>query len=135
MAIGTCNCGAIGFEISGELSDVYVCHCSICRRSSGSNGIAVVVISNDRFQWTHGEELIASWQKPDADWQTWFCRICGSRVPGTNDASRMFVPAAAITHGAKSLEVKHHIWVDSKAGWDEIGDCGRQHKEAFKAEE
>jgi len=47
----------------------------------------------------------------------------------------MLVPAASIADGADSLEVKHHIWVDSKAGWDEIGDSGRQHKEAFKAEE
>jgi hypothetical protein len=44
----------------------------------------------------------------------------------------MFVPAGLITDGGDSLKVKHHIWVDSKAVWDVIGDSGRQHREAFE---
>lgn len=132
MARGECNCGAIRFEISAALSDVFVCHCSICRRATGSNGIAVVVIENTDFRWIRGEDQVTSWEKPDADWQIWFCRVCGSPVPGTNDESRMFVPAGLITDGGDFLTVKHHIWVDSKAVWDEIGDSGRQHREAFE---
>jgi hypothetical protein len=132
MALGACNCTAIRFEISAELSDVYICHCSICRRATGSNGIAVVVVDKTDFRWVGGEEHVYSWKKPDADWEIWFCRICGSPVPGLNDESRMFVPAALITDGGDSLKVKHHIWVDSKAVWDEIGDAGRQHREAFE---
>ena len=102
MARGECNCGAVAFEIDAELSQVYVCHCSICRRSTGSNGIAVVVVENDAFTWIHGEDQVATWKKPDADWQTWFCRVCGSTLPGRNDPSRMFVPAGSITEGGES---------------------------------
>lgn len=131
MASGACNCGAVAFEICADLSDVYVCHCSICRRSTGANGIAVLVIDNEVFRWVRGEDQIASWRKPDADWQTWFCRICGSRVPGANDPARMFVPAGLIAEGGGALKVAHHIWVDSRAVWDEIGDDGKQHREAF----
>ena len=132
MALGECNCGAISFAINEALSDVFVCHCSICRRATGSNGIAVVVVDNTDFRWLGGKEHVTSWKKPDADWQIWFCRICGSPVPGLNDESRMFVPAGLITEGGDSLQVKHHIWVDSRAVWDEIGDSGRQHREAFE---
>jgi hypothetical protein len=132
MAFGECNCGAVTFEIDAELSDVFVCHCSICRRSTGGNGIAVIVIDNNTFRWLSGEDQIATWKKPGADWQTWFCRICGSSLPGLNDASRMCVPAGLISQGGESLTVKHHIWVDSKAVWDEIGNSGQQHPEAFK---
>lgn len=132
MALGECNCGSVAFEISSDLSGVFVCHCSICRRSTGSNGIAVVIVNNDAFRWIRGEELITCWKKPDADWQTWFCRTCGSPVPGINDESRMFVPAGTISEGGESLRVIHHIWVDSKAVWDEIGDAGRQHLKAFE---
>jgi hypothetical protein len=53
-------------------------------------------------------------------------------LPGANDESRMFVPAGLISDGADDLRVIHHIWVDSKAGWDEIGDRGKQHPEAFE---
>lgn len=133
MLKGECNCGSVAFEIDADLSDVFICHCSICRRSTGSNGIAVVVTDNSAFRWTRGTEQIATWEKPDAEWQTWFCRTCGSSLPGANDATRMFVPAGLIVDGGESLRVAHHIYVDSKAAWDEIGDDGRQHPEAFRS--
>ena len=131
MADGQCNCGAVAFEITGDISEVAICHCSICRRATGSNGIAVVVVDNRSFRWTRGEEAIATWKKPDADWQIWFCGICGSPLPGANDESRTFVPAGLIARGGESLRVAHHVWVDSKASWDVIGDSGKQHAEAF----
>ena len=132
MAKGACNCGAVAFEIDADPIDIYFCHCSICRRATGANGIAVVVVDNNAFRWTRGEEQIATWKKPDADWQCWFCRTCGSPLPGINDDKRMFVPAGLISEGGESLSVVHHIWVDSKATWDEIGDAGKQHREGFE---
>jgi hypothetical protein len=133
MMQGRCNCGTVAFEfeIDPAIFGVFVCHCSICRRSTGSNGVAVVLVDNSRFRWTAGEAQIATWRKPDGDWQKWFCRVCGSPLPGANDATRMFVPAGLITAGGEALKVIHHIWVGSKANWDEIGDSGKQHSEAF----
>lgn len=131
MAKGECNCGAVAFEITSELADVYVCHCSICRRSTGSNGIAVAVVGNDEFRWCKGEEFINTWHKPGHDWQTSFCRNCGSPLPGANDDARMYVPVGLISEGGEHLKVAHHIWVDSKADWDVIGDTGKQHPRAF----
>ncbi|RPI12628.1 MAG: GFA family protein [Lysobacterales bacterium] len=133
MARGECNCRAVQFEIDADLSDVYVCHCSICRRATGSNGIAVVLVPNERLRWITGLEHVATWKKPDGDWEMRFCRICGSPVPGENDPKTMFVPAGSIVSGAESLRVSHHVWVGSKAAWDEIGDSGRQHVEGFRA--
>ena len=131
MMKGECNCGKVAFEVPSKTMDVYVCHCSICRRSTGSNGIAVVVISNNNFSWVRGEELIKTWNKTGHDWQTSFCQNCGSTLPGVNDDSRMYVPAGLITEGDENLKIAHHIWVDSKATWDEIGDNGEQHNQAF----
>ncbi|MBX3705373.1 MAG: GFA family protein [Pseudomonadales bacterium] len=110
----------------------FVCHCSICRRFTGSNGIAVVV-QNEAFRRVRGQEHIATWQKPGADWQSRFCRVCGSTLPCPNDESRTFVPAGLISEDGESLRVIRHIWVHSKAVWDEIGDAGAQHPEAFQA--
>ncbi|MGI9236468.1 MAG: GFA family protein [Woeseiaceae bacterium] len=132
MARGACNCGAVSFTISDDVSGVIVCHCSICRRATGSNGIAVVVVDSEKFEWTCGEELITSWKKPGADWAMSFCGRCGSPVPGVNDDTRTFVPAGLINEGGDNLKVAHHIWVDSRATWDELGDCGRRHAEAFE---
>lgn len=131
MARGQCNCGAVAFEVDAPLSDVFVCHCSICRRFTGGNGIAVVVVDNQVFRWLRGQDQIKIWKKPGADWQACFCRTCGSPVPGPNDDRRTFIPAGLIDEGGGALRVARHIWVGSKAVWDEIGDLGRQHREGY----
>lgn len=133
MMRAACNCGAVVFEVSGAIGPIYMCHCSICRRYTGVNGIAVIVVANDAFRWVAGEELIGTWDKPQADWQSHFCTRCGSALPGSNDPERMFVPAGLIPDAqAARLDVAHHIWTHSKAGWDVIGDDGKQHPEAFE---
>ncbi len=132
MIKGKCNCETVVFELSCDASDVYFCHCSICRKSTGVNGIAVVVVKKSEFQWIKGKQNIQTWDKPGHDWQTSFCKTCGSTLPGPNDDSRMYVPAGLLVEGDKKLKVAHHIWVDSKANWDEIGDNGKRHPKAFK---
>ena len=79
MASGECNCGAGQFEIDADLSGVFVCHCSICRRFTGSNGIAVVLVANERFRWLRGTELIETWKKPNTQWQMQSLRFCRAR--------------------------------------------------------
>ena len=111
MASGACNCGAISFEINTDISDVVICHCSICRRATGSNGIAVLVVDTERFEWTSGKAFVTSWKKPDSDWE---------------------MSAGLISDGGENLRVAHHIFVSSKATWDEIGDGGHRHPEAFE---
>ena len=82
MAKGECNCGVVQFEIDADLSEVFVCHCSICRKSTGSNGIAVVVVPNDRLRWVQGEDHIVMWSKPNfrlADLVLQGLRLSGAR--------------------------------------------------------
>jgi hypothetical protein len=133
MARGECNCGAVKFEIDAELSGIYMCHCSICRRFTGSSGIAVVVVPNEQFRWVQGRDLVTTWKKPGAEWEAWFCSVCGSATPGENDPRTTFVPAGSISQGGEALKVVHHVWVGSKAAWDEIGDAGRQHLEGIRS--
>ncbi|NRD72052.1 GFA family protein [Shewanella sp. VB17] len=131
MVTGECNCGEVAFEIASSITDVFICHCSICRLATGSNGIAVIVINNSDFRWIKGRKLIHTWDKPGHNWQTSFCQHCGSPLPGADDSSRMYVPVGLITQGGENLKVAHHIWVDSKAIWDQISDSGKQHQKAF----
>ena len=127
MVSGECNCGSVAFEIDAPVSDVIICHCSICRRATGTNGIAVVLVNNDDFRWKQGESLVTIWRKPDADWHIGFCSRCGSPLPASSNESMMFVPAGLLSADSGELSVTHHIFVDSRASWDEIGDAGRQH--------
>jgi hypothetical protein len=128
MGKGQCSCGAVRFEFDEPAKGIYVCHCSLCRRSTGTNGIAVVVVPNERFRWLAGEDAIVAWTKPGSEWETFFCRTCGSKVPGRNDGERMFIPAGVLDDPGE-LQVIHHLFVGSRAPWDVIGDGGAQHVE------
>lgn len=131
MIHGACNCGAVRYEVDADTRDVYVCHCSICRRFTGSAGIAVLVVDRAAFRWVSGQDGITHWRKPGSAWESWFCRTCGSAVPGTNTETTMFIPAGSVSSSDAELRVAHHIYVASKAGWDVIGDTGQQHPEAI----
>lgn len=132
MLKGKCNCNTVSFEIDTLVQDVFVCHCSICRRSTGGTGIAVTVVRNNSFHWLTGKEQISLWSKPGHDWQTSFCSICGSTLPGKNDEHNMYIPVSLFCDGVENLKVAHHLFVGSKAAWEEIGDDGKQHVGAYK---
>ena len=113
MAKGQCNCGNVSYEVTAQLNDVYVCHCSICRSATGSGGIAVTVVNNEEFQWLSGKEFIRYWKKPGHDWHTSFCKVCGSNLPGANDEQRIYIPVGTLKTGADNLKVKQHLFVEA----------------------
>ncbi|WP_082075900.1 GFA family protein [Teredinibacter turnerae] len=131
MIKGECVCGVVRFTISGPTSQVILCHCSICRKSVGAGGIPIIIASNKFFNWESGLDSIKSWSKPVGDWSTNFCRVCGSPLPRENDSNSMAIPAGLITQGGDDLKVQHHIYSNYKPAWDEIGDDGVIHPEAF----
>ena len=131
MFHGACNCGSVAFEIESDVKDIYICHCSICRKWTGNTGVAVVMVPNKDFHWVSGEEQVSTWRKPESDWHSSFCAQCGSALPGKNDEERMFVPAGLLDDPDRKLCVAAHIWVGSKTSWDVIGDDGHQYQRAY----
>jgi hypothetical protein len=51
MIKGSCTCGDVEFHISGELTDVSFCHCSICRKVSGSAFASYGSTPIGKFEW------------------------------------------------------------------------------------
>ena len=131
MLTGQCHCGAIAFEIDATVSDIYACHCSLCRRATGNNGVVVMIIPKTLFGWKQEPTTLTRWEKPGHDWQWNFCNRCGSPAPGDNDEDHFYVPIGLIDQGGEELKITHHIHVGSKARWDIIGDDGKQHPEGF----
>ncbi|MBK1674962.1 hypothetical protein CKO35_17080 [Ectothiorhodospira shaposhnikovii] len=72
------------------------------------------------------------WKKPGHDWYTYFCKTCGTSLPGENDKLHMYIPVGTVTSGHESLKVAHHLYVNSKSSWEEIGDAGKQHPEGYE---
>jgi len=121
---GSCLCGSVRFEISGELPIVYQCHCSLCRKQGGSSSNSAVVIKATDLAWTAGQELISSYVKPTG-FRSDSCSRCGSPVPNPlRSTSYYWVPAGLFDDEAK-LEIGAQLHLASKASWDEISPHGR----------
>lgn len=130
---GSCLCGSVAFEIDGKTSPIGQCHCSKCRKVSGTDGNAVFYANVDNFRWLRGEQNIRSYHVPDGNgWQSSFCGTCGSPVPHTdNDDKIYFVPAGLLDDDPGHRGYAAHVHVASKAPWVEITDDAPQFPEGF----
>ena len=70
---GACHCGAVTFEISGEISKGAVCDCSICRRK----GAIMVPVNANQIKITSSEDQLGSYQYNTKIAQHYFCKNCG----------------------------------------------------------
>jgi hypothetical protein len=116
---GHCLCGKVEFEIDGSRFNLYQCHCSLCRRQSGSLSNAAAIISAEKFRWLGGAAFISSWTK-ESGFRSDFCSRCGSPVPNPlRNMPYLWVPAGLLENGGE-VEIVAHLCVASKAAWDSI---------------
>ncbi|WP_047047135.1 GFA family protein [Vibrio mexicanus] len=114
---GSCLCGAVSFELSGELPPIYQCHCSLCRKVSGSSSNSALVIQAAKFRWLSAKQDTQSYTT-DSGFKSEFCRLCGSPVPNlTANGQSYWVPAGLLSDPIDT-QVAAHVYVDSHADWD-----------------
>ncbi len=89
-----------------------------------------MLLSKNQFRWIAGEENIKVFIK-SSGYRVNFCATCGSPVPNPTSvqAGFMWIPAGLLDNPPPSLKVSNHIYVDSKASWDEIAGSAKQHAE------
>jgi hypothetical protein len=63
---GSCLCGAIRFEIDGELGPITCCHCSQCRRATGTAFATNANVARGAHRFTAGAELITEYESSPA---------------------------------------------------------------------
>ena len=123
---GKCNCRQVEFEIIGNLPKLYQCHCSLCRKQSGSSSNTATIIPADNIFWLSGKKHITSW-KDSSGFRSDFCSICGFPVPNILKESEYYwVPAGLLKDFENEISV--HLCVNSKATWDVINEAGKQYE-------
>jgi len=127
---GGCLCGAIRFEITGALSDIWTCHCSKCRKARGSAFHAGAMCRAADLRMLSGDDAITAYDAPSG-YPTRFCRHCGSPAPLVFEQGGYAIVFAGTLDGATGKRLLHHIHVASKADWYEIHDDRPQHAEGF----
>lgn len=126
MLKGSCLCGGVRFEIDKAVGPFELCHCSRCRKTSGSAFTAMVGVRTADFRFLEGEDLIVTYEAPilraPPAYAAHFCRTCGSSVPKPPPGADWFeIPAGAFDDDP-GLQPDKHIFVEIKAPWFEIKD-------------
>ena len=76
---GKCLCGAIEYEIEGDLGTIVNFHCSKCRRWHGAAFRTRTAVESKNFRWLKGEENLSKFHSSERIIKT-FCSICGSNL-------------------------------------------------------
>ncbi|WP_071871557.1 GFA family protein [Atopomonas hussainii] len=115
---GSCLCGTVSFEISGDFDAFYLCHCQHCQKDTGSAHAANLFSQSAKLNWLSGAKAVTSFTLPGTRHHKSFCTFCGSALPSTLNAGLLVVPAGCLDTQV-SLLPNAHIFLASKAGWDD----------------
>lgn len=133
MTRGSCLCSAVQFEFDGKTTEIGMCHCSKCRKVSGVASNANLMVARDHFKWLSGEDRLMKFSL-ESGWGTWRCSVCGSPAPMLHPGGGAYSVPAGLLDADPGVGVAGHIFVDSKAPWDEIAGDGQQRRAGFESE-
>ena len=72
---GSCLCGEVAFEVEGPFDFFLNCHCSRCRKASGTAHSCEVIVKAQALRWLRGEQSVVRFDLPQArSFGTAFCR-------------------------------------------------------------
>lgn len=120
MYSGQCLCGEVKVEIRGAITDIIHCHCSLCRKSSGTAYATNGFVSSAEFSVIQGEELLKAFSLKQ-DRLRHFCSNCGSPVYSSSaaDPSRIRIRLGILDSEITERPISHNF-VSSKASWDNL---------------
>jgi hypothetical protein len=118
---GQCLCGAITYQVADDFAYALNCHCSQCRRSTGSAFKPFAGIARDRLRITGGADTRLIYGNPTEAHDV-HCRICGSLLFSVVRENQFVHVTLGTLVDAPSISPTAHIFVGSKAPWFQITD-------------
>jgi hypothetical protein len=115
---GSCVCGAIEFTVEPPFAAFQYCHCSRCRKRTGSAHCANIFVTRTQLRWLKGEDHARRFDLSTAKyWSNAFCATCGSSVPWlSRTGERFVVPAGALDEDPGERPRRNVFW-GSRAPW------------------
>jgi hypothetical protein len=124
---GKCCCGAVGYTVADMFLYAANCHCSNCRRTTGSAFKPFAGIERGKLAITRGEAELMIFGQEDAN--DTHCGICGSLLFSVVRGGAYAHVAMGTLVDDPTIRPTHHIFVGSKAPWFTIADDLPQYEE------
>jgi hypothetical protein len=95
---GGCLCGLVEYEVDPPFIKFVKCHCSRCRKATGSAFAANAYVLPPAFRWLSRQDHVVRFDYPAArSFSTSFCRECGSPLPhATRSGREVIIPAGSL---------------------------------------
>ena len=120
---GSCLCGNVAYEVTGEITKVHNCHCSRCRKARAAAHTTNGFTAMDGVRYTRGDDTLRTWRLPEARYFSQvFCPTCGSGMPRLDPERGIAVIPFGSLDDDPGRGADNHIFVASKAPWHEIAD-------------
>ena len=105
---GTCFCGGVEIEVTGEPAGMGYCHCESCRHWSAGPVNAFTLWSPEQVRVVKGDDQLRKYNKTDSSDRKW-CEVCGGHVLTVHpDLNLIDVYAASVP----SVEFKPELHVN-----------------------
>jgi hypothetical protein len=118
---GACFCGAVRFAVEDAFLYAAYCHCSRCRRRSGSAFNAFGGLPQHQLQVSAGEEQLFRVGEGAKAYDC-RCKQCFSLLYSVFSERQLVHVPLGVLLDAPSRRPDHHIYVGSKAPWYDIRD-------------
>lgn len=119
MLEGGCYCGDVRYQASGYPLRVMHCHCTICRRTSGSAVVTWITFPVVEFQWTKGTPTGLKSTGPAT---RNFCSKCGSHMVFTIDGAKELDITVGSLDNPNTFQPMYHIFNDTRIPWMKLLD-------------
>ncbi|MBV8962117.1 MAG: GFA family protein [Hyphomicrobiales bacterium] len=130
MLMGGCLCGGVRYRVMAEMSDISLCHCSQCARTTG-HIFASADCSADAL--TFDESRALRWYRSSEKAERGFCSECGGNLFWRKIDGDVISVTAGTLDRPTGLRLKHHIYCASRSDYDEIRDQLPQYAAEAKA--
>ncbi|WP_130618799.1 GFA family protein [Dyella amyloliquefaciens] len=117
---GQCLCGAVRYAVQDAFVYAVYCHCSRCRRTTGSAFKPLAGIERGKLSIVEGEADATRFG--DEQGYDLHCRRCGSLLYSVVREGQFVHVAMGTLVDEPSIRPDKHIFVGSKAAWFTITD-------------
>ena len=127
---GSCLCQNVRYEITGNMGVFQYCHCSRCRKFTGSAHAANLFVSPDDFQLSGGEEFVGRYDPVGTKYfATCFCKCCGSSLPWLSKSKKVVVIPAGTLDEDPGIKPTQNIFCGSRPAWYSHASSLPEHEE------
>jgi hypothetical protein len=116
---GGCLCGAIRYEVRGAPSQQTVCHCSICRRSTGAPMVGWFSVGLEGFAITRGQPAR---YRSSARALRSHCPACGTQLTFQYDGLAQIDVSICSLDDPAAVTPMDHTFVSTQLPWVQLGD-------------